>query len=399
MTRRLLVLSVVFVLALLLGLTLAVPLFLLDRPAQLAAPAGQAPDSGPPAAQLAFEGMVHAVGGGTPALWVVGNFPVTVISTTTIISNGIVAQPGVWARVEAIKAAGLQATTLELQPIPTSDLYDRIGSIDPDLALWRVGNTWISLGPETQVSGAAPEVGHLALVHGVRSASGIDARSITVVSADAEAVYQGTVNLIGPSLWLVDDVTVELTATTVFSGSAAVLGSQALVRGAELGPRRLRAAHIWTLDNTDPYVQFTGWLLRIDGQTAPYIWRVNLIDGPRLRPVFLAVYDDTLVDETAGPAAPGAWLSGHAIYQGNAFYRAQDIAVLPRAPKRQIVEQVMALPATGVAGIWQVGEYRVEVGADTGIVGTPRAGAMVWVSGTPDYANILQAQLIEVLGE
>ena len=50
-------------------------------------------------------------------------------------------------------------------------------------------------------------------------------------------------------------------------------------------------------------------------------------------------------------------------------------------------------------GIWQVGEYRVEVGPATGIVGTPRVGAMVWVSGTPDYANIVQAQLIEVLGE
>jgi hypothetical protein len=197
----------------------------------------------------------------------------------------------------------------------------------------------------------------------------------------------------------VDDVTVELAATTVFSGSAAVQGSKVLVRGAELGPRRLRAGHIWTLDNADPQVQFIAWLQRIDGQAFPYIWRVNLIDGPRLRQVFMAVYDDTLVDETGGPAAPGAWLSGQAIYQGNAFYRVLSVAVLPRAPKRQIIEQVVALPAHGVNGIWQVGEYRVEVGPDTGIVGTPRVGAMVWVSGTPDYANVLQAQLIEVLGE
>ena len=382
-----------------LGLALAVPLFLHDQHVQTAAPAGLVPDNAPPAAQLAFEGMVHAVGGGIPALWVVGNYPVTVISTTTIISNGIAAQPGVWARVEVIKAAGLQATSLELQPIPTSDLYDRIASIDPDLALWQVGNTWVSLGPETQVSGAVPQVGHLALVHGDRSASGIDARTIMVVAADAEVVYQGTANLIGANAWLVDDVTVELTAATVFSGSTAVQGSQVLVRGAELGPRRLRAAHIWTLDDVDPQIQLIGWLLRIDGQGFPYLWRVNLIDGPRLRPVFVTVYEDTLIDETAGPATPGVWLSAQALHQGNDVYRAQNISVLPRPPKRQIIEQVVTLPQDGLLGIWQVGDYRVEVSAETGIVGTPHVGAMVWVSGTPDFANVLQAQLIEVLGE
>lgn len=382
-----------------LGLALAASLFLRDQPAQTAAPASLVPESAPPAAQLAFEGMVHAVGGGVPALWVVGNYPVTVISTTTIISNGIAAQPGVWARVEAIKAAGLQATSLELQPIPTSDLYDRIVSMDPDLALWQVGNTWVSLGPETQVSGVTPQVGRLALVHGDRSASGINARTIMVVAADAEVVYQGTANLIGASAWLVDDVTVELTATTVFSGGMAVQGSQVLVRGAELGPRRLRAAHIWTLDDVDPQIQFSGWLLRIDGQGFPYLWRLNMIDGPRLRPVFMMVYEDTLLDETAGPAAPGVWLSGQAILQGNDVYRAQNVTVLPRAPKRQIIEQIVALPQGGLPGIWQVGDYRVEVSAETGIVGTPRVGAMVWVSGAPDFANVLQAQLIEVLGE
>ncbi len=65
-----------------------------------------------------------------PALWVVDRYPVTVISTTTIISNGLAARPGVWARVEAVKGTGLQATTLELQTVPTSDLYNRIEVLD-----------------------------------------------------------------------------------------------------------------------------------------------------------------------------------------------------------------------------------------------------------------------------
>ncbi len=397
MKRHLLTLTAVFALALLLGLALALPL-LLGGASQSAAPS-LAPADSPPVPSLAFEGMIHAVGAGVPALWVIDDFPVTVISTTVIISNGLVARPGGWARVEAVKLTGLQATTLELQTVPTSDLYDRITALDQALGLWRVGNTWVTVRPETQVTGAPPAVGNLALVHGTRSASGIDATRILVVAADAEVVYQGVLNLMEAATWQVDDVTVEIAPTTVFSGAMPLLGSQVQVRGAETGARRLRAAHVWTLEDADPQVSFTGWLQRIDGQGFPYLWRVNFLDGPNLRPVFVAVYDETLVDETAGPVAPGAWLSVEAVYQGNAFYQAHSVAVLPRAPKRQIVGQIVVLPGNGLAGIWQVGEYRVEVGPGTGIVGTPRVGAMVWLSGTPDYANIVQAQLIEVLGE
>ncbi len=398
MKRHQLTLVFAFALALLLGLALALP-FLLDSSPPSAAPASLAPADPSSVPNLTFEGMIHAVGTGVPALWVIDRYPVTVISTTTIISNGLVARPGAWARVEVVKLAGLQATSLELQTVPTSDLYNRIEVLDEDLGLWRVGNTWVSVGPETEISGATPAVGNLALVHGARSGSGVDASRILVVAADAEVVYQGALNLMGATLWQVDDVTLEIAPTTVFSGAVPALGSQVLVRGTETGPRRMQAAHVWALEDIDPQVNMTAWLQRIDGQGFPYLWRVNFLDGPNLRPVFVAVYDDTLVDETAGLAVPGVWLSIEAVNQGNAFYRAQSIAVLPRAPKLQIIGPIVSLPSVGLPGIWQVEQYRVEVNAMTGILGTPDVGDMVWVSGMPDYANVVQAQLIEVLGE
>jgi hypothetical protein len=395
MKRHLLTLAAAFALALLLGLALALPVLLNALPQ----PASLAPADSPLTPDVAFEGMIHAVGTGTPALWVIDDFPVTVISTTVIISNGLVARPGVWARVEAAKRGGLHATVVELQAVPTSDLYDRIEALAEAQGVWQVGNTWVHVGPETQLTGPPPAIGSLALVHGVRSGNGIDARRILVVAADSEVIYQGTLVGLGPDTWQVGDVTLEITSTTVFSGAVPTLGSQVQARGVETGPRRLLATHIWTLDGVEPQVSFTGWLQRIEGQAFPYLWRVNFLDGPALRPVFVLVYDDTLVDETAGPANPGAWLTIASLYQGSAVYRAQSIAVLPRAPKRQIVGQIASLPASGLVGIWQVDAYRVEVGQGTGIVGTPGVGAMVWVSGAPDYANILQAQLIEVLGE
>jgi hypothetical protein len=184
----------------------------------------------------------------------------------------------------------------------------------------------------------------------------------------------------------------------VFSGAAPVIGSQVQARGAEVGPNRLAAAHIWILEDASPAVRFTGWLQRIDGQVFPILWRVNLLDGPQLRPVLMTVYRDTLIDESAGPAAPGAWLAGEAVHQGNTVYRANTIAVLPRAPKSQFIERIVSLPPNDLFGIWKVGQYRVEVTPNTGIVGSPHAGSMVWISGTPDFANVIQAQLIEVLG-
>jgi hypothetical protein len=238
-----------------------------------------------------------------------------------------------------------------------------------------------------------------AQVHGTLSGQGIQASRIVVVSAEGEAIYQGALRAMNGAAWQIDHITVEIGPTTVFSGAAPVVGSQVQARGAETGPNRLAAAHIWILENASPAVRFVGWLQRIDGQAAPFLWRVNLIDGPQLRPVLMTVYRDTPIDESAGPAMPGAWLAGEAVHLGNSVYRPNTIAVLPRAPKGQFVGQIVSLPPSGLFGIWQVGQYRVEVASDTGIVGTPHAGAMVWVSGTPDYANVIQAQLIEVLGE
>lgn len=393
MKRQLPLLLGAFTLALLLGLGLR------GLAGRLGSPGQPAPDSAPPAPGLAFEGIVHVVGAGAPALWVVGDYPVTVISTTAVITNGLPARPGIWARVEAIKRDALQATTVELQPAPTSDLYDRIWSIDADHGLWQVGSTPVRVGPQTVIIGSAPAVDHWAQVHGTLSDQGINASRIVVVSADTEAIYQGTLQAMNGADWQIDHVIVEIGPTTVFSGAAPAVGSQVQARGAEVGPGRLAAAHIWTLEDASPAVRFMGWLQRIDGQAFPFLWRVNLIDGPQLRPVFLAVYSDTLIDESAGPATPGAWLTGGAIYQGNSIYRAHSIAVLPRAPKNQFVGQIVSLPPSGLVGIWQVGQYRIEVTPDTGVVGLPHVGAMVWVSGTPDYANVIQAQLIEVLGE
>lgn len=395
--RQFLALTTLFGLALLLGLVLALSVQWLRMPPSASPTALSLPDS-TPGPSLAFEGMVHVAGSGAPALWVIGNYPVTVISSTTIISNGLPLQPGVWARVEAVKLAALQATSLELLAVPTSDLYDLIEGIDQAQGIWQVGNTRVAVGPATVVMGSSPSVGQMALVHGQRSDSGIDAQRILVVATDSEVTYQGAVSAVGQNWLRIDDVTIEIVPSTVFSGAVPSLGSDVQARGLEVGSSRMRATHIWTLEQGDPQVRFFGWLQRIDGPGYPYLWRVNLVDGPRLRPVFVAVQADTLVDETAGPAAPGAWLAGEATYQGNNLYRARTISVLPRAPKQEIVGQIAALPADPRAGIWQVGEYRVQVSSATGIVGVPAVGAMVWVSGAPDYANVIQAQLVEVLG-
>ena len=59
---------------------------------------------------------------------------------------------------------------------------------------------------------------------------------------------------------------------------------------------------------------------------------------------------------------------------------------------------VEALPTNSLVGRWQVEGYQVDVSVDTGIIGLPQVGSLVLVQGTPNYANVLQAEQIDVQG-
>lgn len=363
-----------------------------DQPEDLGSPAG-----GGNAPEIAFEGIVHFVSGGHPATWLVDVYSVQVVTSTQVFSNGLSTALGAWAQVEAVKAdEGLQATTIALRAAPTSALYDEIKAIYPLTHTLKVGSTMVEIEPGTDIQGT-PEVGSLAMVTGKRSAGGIAADAIVVAAAEPDTILVGTLRAISPTSWLVDDVAVQIDATTDISGTPS-LGLQVQVQGIETGPQSMAATRAWVAHDGIEQQQWIGWLQRIEGQGYPYLWRINRLDGPRFRQVYVSVYEDVVLDDSARAATPGAWLDVAALRQAESVYRAQSIVVLPRAPKMAIVGLVETLPPGGFAGRWRIGGYLVEVTGQTGIIGAPAVGSLVWVQGIPDTAAILHAEQITVQG-
>ncbi|MEA3335378.1 MAG: DUF5666 domain-containing protein [Chloroflexota bacterium] len=345
---------------------------------------------------VSLEGVLHVVGE-IPGFWLVDSFPFEVIPETTIVTNGVPLEPDVWARVEAIKLpSGFQATSIELSLSPVSDIFDRILAMDGNL-LWDVGNSRVIIVSPDDISGD-PEIGKLAAVHGRISPEGLVADHVIVLDSDTEVAIDGSIVELNATEWVVDDLTVEIDSNTVIHGTPAI-GARVQIRAEELDNGNVLALEVWVVGSLPGVQNLVGWLQRIQTEDNPSIWRVNLLDGPDLSPVFMGIYDDTVVDESGGAAVPDAWLEMEATHMGDGYYYGHHIKVLPRAPKRQLVGLVESLPDYGYEGPWEVGGYPVIVNDQTAIVGVPEVGALVWMTGVPDFANILHVQLIEVLGE
>lgn len=350
----------------------------------------------PNPAPLTFEGVI-VVGEDVPGNWIVQVPPATpvrfaVIDGTEVITRGMIAQPGAWVRVEANKlATGLQASVLELLPgPPRSSLFDRLVAIDNDV--WLVGDTNVLVPPGTPISGTA-QPGDYVYVTGLRSSDGLRAQRIQVRPAAAEVALQGTIRSMNGHEWQVDDVTVSVDGGTSIVGLPMV-GREVQIVGVEEGSRRLRALKITVLaTNAEQTMQ--AWLQNIDDTG---LWHVTWLDGPITHTVTLTVGQETLVDTSLAPAEPGSWLEIRATPQGEAYYQAQQIRVLPHAPKLQIVGLVETMPSEGWQGRWRVAQYDVEASESTGILGSPSVGSLVVVSGFPDYENVLHAELIETIG-
>lgn len=396
--KRLVVLcAVVFLAALAVGL-LASQL-LPARSSRATAPLAAQSDSPPDGSRVTFEGIVSQGSATVPSPWVVDSYHFQVVPETVLITNGLTVQPGVWARVEAVKIEqqSLQAIIVELDSTPGGEIFDRVVAIDDDTGIWQVGDTDVVISSTTVIQGT-PVVDALVYVHGRWSLDGLAAGEIAVQSAAGQVIYQGVINQMQAGQWLVDDVVVDLSDSPPVTGNAEI-GALVEVYGVETSPRHLRAQSIRVSNGTTEFQQREGWLVAVEGDDFPYVWRVNLLDGPGIAPVFVAVFEDSVVDETASGAGYRSWLDIQADSTGADYYRARRIVVLSHPPKQTITGIVEEMPAAGVLGRWRVSGHRVDVVADTALTGAPQIGSLVTVIGTPDYSNALTAESIQALGQ
>lgn len=353
----------------------------------------------PEVSLVAFEGVVSQGSATVPSTWVVNSYSFRVISETQIITNGLPVQPGFWARVEAVKddQQALVANTVELQGVPSGEIFDRVVSIDDDAGVWQVGDTEVLVSDQTVIEGT-PAVDSLVYIHGRWSFDGLAADRAVIKSEAEQAIYQGEIVQQQLDYWLVDDVVVNLSNSPLILGDPEV-GALVEVYGTETGPRHLQAQSIIVSPGTTEFQQRDGWLVSVEGDDYPYLWRVNLLEGTGIVPAYVAVFENTEIDETAAVAAYRSWLDIQADNLGAGYYRARRIVVLPRPPKQTITGIVEQIPPGGTVGRWRVSSHRVEADADTAIIGAPQVGSLVTVLGTPDYSNALHAESIELLEE
>lgn len=379
---------------------------LVSRPQGLRALAIELQPVPPP---VTVEGPLTLVSSSRPGVWVIRNYPFVVDGATQVVTHGLTAEPNAWARAELVKlpaeAGGLarrRALAVELlsaaaQPGPSAELVDRVRWMDAGAGRWQVGDTEVAIQAGTSITGAVA-VGDVVWVRGQRTASGVQASSVERLPEGAEVYFEGVIRAISGTRWQVAppsgrQVSVDV-ANAAIEGQPRV-GSAVRIYGIETQPGTVRALRLW-VSLEEARQEWLGWLQSMEAVGAVGLWRVGRVVGPTLQPVFLVVDGDTAVEAGQGSLAPQAWLQVVARQESETLFRAEQIVVLPRAPKQTVQGVVQARPEAAI-GEWRVEGYRVMVTSETAIVGDPRVGSLVRVSGQLDYTAAIQAQVMETL--
>lgn len=359
---------------------------------------------------VTIEGPLTLTSEARPGRWGLGPYAFAVVPDTQIEANGIVAEPGVWARVEMRKlpsgaasvsyreAEGMELLKPKGEQGPPVELVDRVTLVDNGADQLRVGAYQVFVVPPAVIPPGLQE-GDLVIVRGTWAEEGIMAEEVQRLAEGREVVFQGQILAMAGSTWRLrtpqgTEISVDVQGAMI-EGEAAI-GRQAQVHGLEISPGQVDAFSIWIVQSEEPQ-DLVGWLEGIDNQGDTATWQVTLVNEPAPESVQLLVGPDTFVDESATQARPQAWLEIVATPQSTGVYDAQSVRVLANPPKRVVQGVVESMPAGGVVGPWRVAGYRVIVTEDTGIKGVPRVGAFVWVNGYAEYDASVVADLVEVI--
>ena len=212
----------------------------------------------------------------------------------------------------------LVAQSVSLRPLPGEIGYPLefrclIQEIGP--RYWIVCNRVVLITQNTSVQGR-PEIGSLAEVKGVRlTGNTVLARSVkvTIPDAYAEVEFEGSIESLADSAWIVNGITVTITPVTVVRG-VAELGLTAEVKGI-LQPNGSVLAQSITVKDAGPTLQ-----VDIEGRVEeiePTYWQVA---GTQ---VF--VDSSTFIDDSRAPAEVGMWAQVRALTRLDGSLLAQRI--------------------------------------------------------------------------
>lgn len=337
---------------------------------------------------VSFSGLVETAG---LARWQVAGQTLDVNAATVIELAGSAA-PGDWALVSAWRRldGSLQAARIETAPAPPlADPHVRftglVEAIAPDL--WTVGGTQVTVTPETVLVGQAA-AGSVALVQAVQTETLPLALLIAAAPPGVDPLFlDGVLLAMADDLWRmqVGAAVVELSVAGAYVQGTPAAGRAAQVMALEQAGQPAQALYAAVTPDGEGRAYFGGRLLAQISATQPEQWLLLTASeqGPWLDVRTLAV--DRLavpIDETGGPAVPGAWLEV-----------STNIPLWPQQPwiahslrvdlgPQATVQGMISDVSEGWPARWQVGDVCVIVDAQTEVDGRPRAARTAIAQGT-----------------
>jgi hypothetical protein len=191
------------------------------------------PTAAPPReVKVRFKGRIEAI---TAAAWTIGGQMVKVNAQTRIDESSARAAVGAIASVIATRQEdgsllALEITIEQAEP-PAEQPFEFQGLIDSwSSTQWVIGSYTVIITVDTRIEGT-PQKGLLAEVKALRRADGtLIARQIVIQLPQEEVQFEGVIQSISPTEWVVEGVIVRIDAQTVIEGTPAV-GQTAEVQG------------------------------------------------------------------------------------------------------------------------------------------------------------------------
>ena len=196
--------------------------------------------------KVKFEGLIREI---TSASWLIGDHSVQTDASTQVLEEKGTAEVGAWARVKAIRRQDGSLLALQIiierasethgEPVEFRGVIDHIGDTE-----WTVEGQSIRIIDSTVIEGT-PEIGHVAEVKALRLSDGsLTAKHISVKPPELQEVeFEGVIESIGDSIWVVDGHSVHIDGETAIQGNAWV-GLSVEIRAVVLPDGTILARHI-----------------------------------------------------------------------------------------------------------------------------------------------------------
>lgn len=351
-----------------------------------------------------FQGAIDSAG---PARWQVAGQQFQVTPATVVTPHGYIPAPGDWVQVAAQWRldGSLAAASITVDPAPPANnqsiqftgLVEGIGPLE-----WLVSGVRVAVTPQTVLVGQAA-VGSVALVQARQTAAVLVAELLAAAPAGVDPVFlTGVLLAIQGQVWLVQDaagVQAVQVGDDAFVQGQPVVGRTVQIMALERAGLPPQALFVAVLPPAAQPVQFGSRLVALIDATDPEQWLLLAAsdDGPWLE--LRTVTVDRLavpIDETAGPAIPGAWLEAAALaplLPGQPWTaRSLRVAQGPQASVQGAISQILG----GAPARWQAGDVCIIVDQDTVVDGRPRLERFAVAQGTRLGAAAVWARSVAV---